>query len=898
MTTWPMLPESHDAPRSFSSLLDRGYPRPDFLRNLKALIATSEERIRQEHHGGMRGRNVVRHLTALVDDVVRTIFQYALHQHGESGPACALLAIGGYGRGELNPYSDIDLMFLCHKTPPDTVIRETLYLLWDVGYTLGHSVRTRRDAVKMADADLSAQTAMLEARFVEGDQPLFQWFQEELGHRRFTQRRRQSFVRQKLAESAQRHAAFANTVNLMEPNVKESPGGLRDYHLALWLGMATYDAPSVERLVQEGLLSAANQEDIDQALDFLFMVRNALHYHHGRKNDLLSVDVQEKLAAELHFEADAHKLAVEQFLKTYYMHANTIFALGLTLQEAAKHAYQSRFWQFFRRPKAVEEGFEIVDGYLSHTSESWPELFASKPLLLLHAFAIAQAHDVPLAPELSRTIQHLAPLFDTDEMRTSPEAKELFFSIIAQPHAAPTLRALHRHGLLAAYIPEFAPLTCLVQFDLYHRYTVEEHTFHCIEALERLPETEDLALKRLADLYRQTPDKALLTFALLLHDLGKDVGPGQASHVYRSGELSGPICERLGLSAAQCHTIQILVVNHLVMNHLAQRRDIADVKVIADFADLVETVQTLDQLYLLTFADTSGVGPGVWTAWKGALLAELHQRTREYLLGQTDDLAPSTAELRRQLRPDILTKLGPSANPAQLDGFLDAMPARYLRLTPPAQIAKHVTLTQPQLASPVVLYAEPDAVASFTHVTICAETRRGLFSLIAGTLSRHDLNILGAQIYTSKEGVAIDTLQVETLDHTPPVHDRMWQQIEADLQAAMAGTLVLNTAAGTPRPRMNSRAFRIFAQPPQVTLDNTSSDTHTIIEVRAQDSLGLLYTLTRVLYDQGLDIALAKISTEANRAIDVFYVRTAEGEKLLDVETARVVQDGLLTALE
>jgi [protein-PII] uridylyltransferase len=846
----------------------------------------------------MRGRNVVRHLTALVDDVVRTIFQYAIHQHGESDTSCTLLALGGYGRGELNPYSDIDLMFLCHKTPPDTVIRETLYLLWDVGYTLGHSVRTRRDSVKMADADLSAQTAMLEARFVEGDPALFQWFQEELGHRRFTQRRRQSFVRQKLAESAQRHAAFANTVNLMEPNVKESPGGLRDYHLALWLGMAMYDAPSVERLVQEGLLSEANQEDIDLALDFLFMVRNALHYHHGRKNDLLSVDVQEKLAAELHFEADAQKLAVEHFLKAYYVHANTIFALGLTLQEAAKHAHQSRFWQFFRRPKAVAEGFEIVNGYLSHTSESWPELFASKPLLLLSAFAIAQAHEVPLAPELSRMIQHLVPLFDTDAIRTSPEAKELFFNILAQPHAAPTLRALHRHGLLAAYLPEFAPLTCLVQFDLYHRYTVEEHTFHCIEALESLPETGDPALKRLVGLYRQIPDKALLIFALLLHDLGKDVGPGHASHVYRSGELAEPICERLGLNATQRHTIQILVVNHLVMNHLAQRRDIADVKVIADFAEVVETVQLLDQLYLLTFADTSGVGPGVWTAWKGALLAELHQRTRDYLLGQTDDLAPSNAELRRQLRPDILTELGPSANASQLDGFLDAMPARYLRLTPPVQIAKHVTLTQPQLRSPVVLYTAPDAVASFTHVTICAATRRGLFSLIAGTLSRHNLNILGAQIYTSKEGVAIDTLQVETLDHIPPTHDHMWQQIEADLQAAMAGTLALETAAGTPRPMMNSRAFRTFAQPPQVTLDNTSSDTHTIIEVRAQDSLGLLYTLTRVLYDQGLDIALAKISTEANRAIDVFYVRTAEGKKLLDAETTRVLQDSLLSALE
>jgi len=299
MTTSSTTRDPQGFPHSFAPLLDRDYARPDFLKGLKTLMAAAQERIRNEHNAGARGRNVVRHLTALVDDVVRTIFQYVQAQNPTATEPCTLVALGGYGRGELNPFSDIDLMFLCQKTPPDQIVRDTLYLLWDVGYTLGHSVRTRRDVVQMADTDLTAQTAMLEVRFIDGDQALFEWFQEEVGHRRFTLRRRHAFVRQKIAEYRKRHANFANTVNLMEPNVKESPGGLRDYHTALWIGTAFYQANTVAALVEQELLTASDQEAVETALDFLFRVRNALHYRHGRKNDLLSVDIQEALAAAL-----------------------------------------------------------------------------------------------------------------------------------------------------------------------------------------------------------------------------------------------------------------------------------------------------------------------------------------------------------------------------------------------------------------------------------------------------------------------------------------------------------------------------------------------------------------------------------------------------------------------
>jgi [protein-PII] uridylyltransferase len=901
-TPQPTPDPSASAPRSFAALLYRSYSRAAFLQHLKALIAAAQARIRHEHEEGMRGRNVVRHLTALVDDVVRTIFNYGLWQQGMTDPQCVVLALGGYGRGELNPHSDIDLMFLCHKEPPDALIRETLYLLWDVGYTLGHSVRSRRDAINMAYKDLSTHTAMLEGRYIEGDQALFLWFQDEIGHRRFTQRRRQSFVRQKAEECQQRHAAFANTVNQMEPNIKEGPGGLRDYHNAIWLGMAAFEAGSIERLEDCGLLRSVDREAVDEALDFLFRARNALHYRSGRKNDLLSVDVQEKIAAELGFESDAQKLAVEHFLKTYYVHANTIHDFCMMVQEAATHAPLPPLWGWLtlKRPKAVEAGFVITDGYLSHTDEMIETQLAANPLLLLQAFVIADNHQVKLSPDLSRAIRNQAPALGTESMRRSPEVKKLFFQILGQKHAAPTLRALHRQGILEAYMPEFAPLTCLVQYDLYHRYTVEEHTFHCIAALESLADTKDTSLRTLSELYGRlsTADKALLTLALVLHDLGKDVGPGHASHVYRSGELSTPICQRLGLPAAEDDLIQILVVNHLVMNHLAQRRDITDVKVISDFADIVGSVPHLEQLYLLTFADTSGVGPGVWTAWKGALLSELYHRTRAYLVRRADDTAPSDRELRERLKPQILAAMHGHHTATHVDAFLDGLPARYLHLTSPAQIAKHICLTQPRLPASIVLYTEAEPETEATRVTICGEERRGLFSMIAGTLSRHNLNILGAQIYTSKAGIAIDTLQVETLDHHAVTDQRMWDQLESELRAAVAGELSLDAVSNAPHHLAHTRQFRTFVEPPHVTLDNASSDSHTVIEVKAQDSVGLLYNLTRVMYEHGLDISLAKISTEANRAIDVFYVTDDEGRKLLDETRQAAVKATFLAALE
>lgn len=883
-------------PRSFAALLDRHYERPEFLQALKDLCSAAQERIRHEHDAGARGRNVVRHLTALVDDVVRTIFQYVLSQTPDR-KACALLAIGGYGRGELNPYSDIDLMFLCNKVAPDHIVRETLYLLWDVGYTLGHSVRTRRDAAHMANADLTAQTAMMEARFIDGDTWLFDWFQEEICHRRFTQRRRRNFARQKSDECRQRHSTFANTVNLMEPNIKESPGGLRDYHTALWLGMAAYEVSTLTEFVRRGLLTSGDQLAIEDALDFLFRVRNAVHYQHGRKNDLLSVDIQEKIAAELGFEATDNKRAVEHFLKTYYLHANVISDLCYTLLEAVSHLYQPWFKTLIRRSQQLDDGFTIVRGHLTHTNANLDSHLQEHPLCLMQAFATAQELELPLAPELSRAIKAHANALATDAMRCYTDVKDIFWQILARPQSAATLRSMHRHGILGAYIPEFDALNCLVQYDLYHRYTVDEHTLRSIEALEQLDNSSDPSLQTLAHLYQQTTNKALLKFALLLHDLGKDVGPGQASHVYRSGELAEIVCQRLPLAPKDQELLQILVVNHLVMNHLAQRRDITDPKVIAELAGIVQTVPNLEQLYLLTFADTSAVGPEVWTVWKGALLSDLYHRTFEYLVYQTDT-EPSKEELLTRIFPTVTEYIKPDFDTAPVAPFLRSMSTKYLMVTLPEQIAKHARMTQLLVSQPVVIQTEPKTAAGYTNITICVKEIRGVFSLISGALSRNRLNILGAQIYTSADGIAVDTLQVKPMDDVPEGDNRVWQQVETDLQTALTDKQYLE---GTFVPRRNTaheRKLQVFAQPASVIIDNKISDSYTVIEIQTQDRVGLLYNLTRLLFKLGLDIALAKISTEANKAIDVFYVTDEHGSKLLDDAKQQNIHQALIEAVD
>ena len=886
-------------PHSFAPLLDRGFERPQFLQGLKALTAAANERIRQEHDAGARGRNVVRHHTALVDDVVRTVFQYVVSHHSSPEEPCALLALGGYGRGEMNPYSDIDLMFLCHKTPPEDMVRETLYLLWDAGYTLGHSVRTRRDVIKMADVDLTAQTAMREARFLEGDSQLYRWFEEEIHHKRFNSRRRRSFIQRKIAECRERHAIFSNTVNVMEPNVKESPGGLRDYHTARWIAEAFYRAETLADLESEGLSTQEDRQAVEAALDFLFRVRNALHYHYGRKNDLLSVDVQETLAAALQFEASDEKLAVEYFLKAYYIHANVIAHFCQTVVEAVSRLYRPHRWSIIRRTRRVGDGFVIRDGYLGHEAAALDEVFTAQPALMMQVFVEAYDCQVPLEPVLSRTIKANAGLFADETTRCSSEVRATFWRIFSQPHSASILRALHWHGLLSAYIPEFAPLTCLPSYDLHHCYTVDEHTLLTIEKIESLAETTVPMLRPMARLYEETSDsdKILLKLALLLHDLGKDIGPGKASHVHRSGELAEEVCARFELPAEQRHVIQVLVVHHLAMNRLAQRRDITDKKVIAECASLVETPSNLQKLYLLTFADTSAVGPDVWTVWKGTLLAELYHRTHDYLVQQRPVIAPSDNELRSRARGSLMATLNGRGSSAEVDHFLASMPARYLMATAPSQMTIHLGMMKKARQLPIVLHAEQHASAGFSSVTICATERRGIFSLIAGALSHNRLNILGAEIYTSQDDLALDILHVETLDQRAVTDPQVWQRIEAVLRDALVDVRHVEQVPVQGRHPLKRQKFDVFVKPPHIVINNSHSDTHTILELQAQDSLGLLYRLTRVLYEQDVDIALAKISTEGNRAIDVFYVTDADGRKIVEETALESIRHALLAAV-
>ena len=899
MTTPTAAYDLRGKPHSFAPLLDRGFDRPEFLRGLKTLIATANDRIRGEHDAGARGRNVVRHLTALVDDVVRTVFQYVVKNDPSLSEPCALLALGGYGRGEMNPYSDIDLMFLCHKTPPQDVVRETLYLLWDVGYTLGHSVRTRRDAIKMADADLTAQTAMREARFLEGDYQLYRWFEEEIHQKRFTPRRRRNFVRRKIAECRERHAAFSDTVNLMEPNVKESPGGLRDYHTARWVADAFYRAETLLDLENEGLLTQEDQGAVEAALDFLFRVRNALHYQYGRKNDLLSVDVQETVAAALHFEASEEKLAVEYFLNAYYVHANVIAHYCETIVEAVSRMYRPRRWSMWRYTRSVGDGFVVRDGYLGHESIELEELFTTRPSLMMQTFVKAHERQVPLEPALSRAIKTHADLLADQTTRCSSVVGATFWHILSQPHSAPILRAMHWHGLLNAYIPEFAALTCLPSYDLHHRYTVDEHTLLTIDKFEGLAQGPKPELGPLPRLYQQTSeaDKRLLKLALLLHDLGKDEGPGKASHVHRSGELAELVCERMQLPAEQRNTIQVLVVHHLAMNRLAQRRDITDGKVIAECASFVETPSNLQLLYLLTYADTSAVGPDVWSVWKGTLLAELYHRTYDYLVQQRPVISPSGDELRGRARTGLEQALDGQASAGDVDHFLHAMPVRYLMATTPRQMAVHLPMTKKARQVPVVLHAEQHASAGFSSVTICAEERRGIFSLIAGALSRSSLNILGAEIYTSRDDLALDILQVETLDQGPVTNPRVWQRVEQVLCDALRDARHIERMPLPGRHPLKGPRFDVFVKPPHIVMNNSHSDTHTIVELQAQDSLGLLYRLTRVLYELDVDIALAKISTEGNRAIDVFYVTDADGRKITEEATLESIRQAMLAVV-
>ncbi len=878
--------------------------RRTYLSVFKTVVAEEQRRIEDQHRKGAGGLQIVAELTTLADAVIGHLFRLAEEALGEGrrkGEGCALIALGGYGRRELNPASDIDLMFLLPRRPDDNLqalIRPVLYTLYDIGFVVGHASRSVDDCLQMAEADLSSLTAMLEARFLAGQRGIFERFRRALASF-LTGRQVASFIQRKLAEQEARHRKYGASIFLQEPNVKEGVGGLRDLHTALWIAKVRYPIAGWRDLTTRGLLS---QEELDQGLetlDFLLRLRNELHYLSRGKNDILSLSLQERVAANLGFSGTGETYAVERLMRHYYLCAREIQRLSRTIVERC-----------LRQRSLVEEAMktlkarEIGDGFVEvnrqiHVMPMNRGLFAEDPVRLMKIFWYAQQMGYGLSLEARELVRSHLPLID-DDLRRSNRALGFFLAILREPSGVVRiLRLMHELGVLSAYIPEFAPLTCLVQFDFYHKYTVDEHTFMALENLEDLYRSESPALHEFRSIAKELKKPELLKLAILFHDLGKGEGKG---HVEKGVVLTDQILKRWGFPDQDAEEVKFLVAHHLTMSHIAQHRDLDDEPMIIELAKQVQTVDRLKSLYLLTYLDIKAVGPDVWNEWKAALLWELYLKAHTILTRGVEgegDLARA-AKLKEELTRELADEFPRSV----VEEHLSQMPIRYLLTTPGAKVAAHMRLVERVLrGEEVAAQWTHYPLVGYTEFTVCAFGRPGRFSQIVGTLTANGINILGAQMYTRKDGMVIRNFQVNDGRGGAVLEEVIWERVSEDLQEVLTGKVDVRELIKARRKEILVKPSRKGPPPPtRVEFDNIVSESHTVIDVRTQDRLGLLYLISSTLSELGIDVRLAKIATEADQVIDVFYVTERDGRKILEetrleevrLALERAIAEGLL----
>ena len=880
-------------PHPFSSDEEKGR---GLVPAIKQLLKAETERLRLRQATGLGGSEIA----AARSDVVDTVVSWACREAAAADPGarrelslCAIVALGGYGRRELCPYSDVDLLFLHAGSSSSPAVaafvQRTLVTLWDSGLAIGHSFRSPRESVAAATDDLHSRTALCEARLVIGNAELFDTLRLRLDTSLLRNGAAQErFLGQMRAEWRERQEKFGHSVCVLEPQVKEGPGGLRDLHTLLWVSHAQHGTGGLAGLEAAGLLEPADLEAVRVARDFLLRVRNEAHFTTGRHTDLLTLDLHGELAPRLGYHDRGSLLASERLMRDYYRRASRLHEVCRTFVETHLEPRARR--RFLPRLGPRRTGgwgaFAVKDGLL-HAREG----ATLGPGQLLEAFEVAQAEGVPFSRALKRTVREGAPLFGKAFRATAEAGAALQRLAAAKGRVGPAVRALHETGVLGRLVPQWARITFLVQHDFFHKYTVDEHTLRAVEALDELAAGQDPAQMRLAALLDQVRDVRPLYLGMLLHDIAKGRGGG---HVPKGVVLARRILDHPGIEREVAETAVFLVGAHLEMSQTAQQRDLSEPGLIESFAARVGSVEKLSLLMLLTYADHRAVGPGIWTEWKASLLWELYGRARHWLEAQRDG-GPLPAQHWRHAAAE-LQRTFPAA---EVEAHFAALPERYLRATDAQRQAAHFRLLRALGDHPALFDWADRGDGRGTELTVVAPDRPGLFSLLAGTLTVHGIDILGADLFANSTGTVIDTLRVAELPGQRPLRPERRQRLEAVLLDAVAGRLDVPAAFArweAQHPRKGRRPGGRAARAPRVRFDQEASSLATVVEVRAPDQPGLAYTLAHTLAGQGLDIGSARIATEKALVVDVFYVRDAEGRKLDDAAMGRV-EAALLAAL-
>jgi [protein-PII] uridylyltransferase len=883
-------------------LSDPTSPGAELVDILKRHLQSGREEIQRRFLGNSRGAQAgltsAHEASFLVDQLLRVLFDFTTQKAFPLGnPTVAekltLLAVGGYGRGELAPYSDIDLLFLLpYKMSPycEQVVEFMLYRLWDLGLKVGQATRSVEECIRQAEGDLTIRTNLLEARYVWGDQALHDDFKKRF-RKQIVKGHGEAFYQGKLAERNARHQRHGGSRYTLEPNIKEGKGGLRDLQTLLWLARFVCGADSMQELVEQGMLTSAERATFDKALNFFWTLRYHLHYLTGRGEERLTFDLQPEIARRLGYTDHAGTKGVERLMKHYFLTAKSVG--GLTRYVCAAIEAQLIRKPMLRLPalgilKKELGGFPIEGGRLTIPRG---DHFAQHPIDLLRIFAVAQKNDVEIHPTAMTSMSHA--LRQVDRLRDDPAANAVFLDMLTADRSPElTLRRLSEVGILGRFIPDFGRVVAQMQYDMYHSYTVDEHTLFAIGILARIEKGELKDDAPIAStVVKEVLSRRVLYLAVLLHDIAK----GRAGdHSILGGDVAEKLCPRLGLTAEETEQVAWLVRYHLLMSNTAFRRDIDDPKTIADFVDLVQSPERLRLLLVLTVADIRAVGPKTWNGWKAQLLRELYTRAFNMMMGglntTEEDRAASVIAILKQ-------ELGDWSEP-DLAAHAERGHSAYWLAFPPAALGRHARMIRAAEAEqrPLSVEFNVDRWRSMTEVTIYTPDRQGLFSQLAGAMALCGANIVDARIVTLRNGKAIDTFFVQDSEGGPFDRPARLAKLSATI------TRVLEAPEQTLEqlqdlPPLANPAARNFPVIPRVLIDNKASATHTVVEVNGRDRRGLLYYLTSALTKLNLQISSAKVSTFGHRAVDVFYVKDHFGLKVESETRLKALRATLMTVL-
>jgi len=842
--------------------------------DIKSTLLAEEAVIYEAHFAGANGADVVLRRTNLIDRTLR-----ALHDRLNAvSPLPALIAVGGYGRSELNPHSDIDIMFLCRHEQDRQRSLDLLYKLWDAGMDLGYSVRTIPECVSLARQDIKVRTSLLESRLIAGDPVFYESFISVMRSEVFFWKP-SAFINEKISDRLATRQKYGGSIYLREPNIKECEGGLRDIHTAFWIAFVHYRVTSLGDLVVKSVFTAGQYAVFLRSRNFLWRVRNEVHYLSKRKNDHLTFDLQEQSAKDFKYRNTADLFAVERFMKSYFLHARNIREFSNIISDAVLKK-QSRTW--FER--TLKLGPFALTGRTLYPA--LPDLSVLDPALAMNAFEIVQSRHATFS-------EHLRSLIRTcridDQARISPAVSRTFLSILNNPDAlSETLALMKDLRFLSRYIPEFRAIQALARHDYYHLYTVDVHILLAVKNLQALWSGSFPSLTMLSDAFRGLSKRWVLLLALLLHDLGKAF---REAHEHRGVELAKQILSRLAVTGDDRERILFLIENHLVMALLSQRRELSDRKVIADFSRLVRDRENLTMLYLLTYADISAVNPTAWTQWKAALLQDLYLRTLNYL-----DASAQTVEEERARLIEASNRIRNAAeglfSSNEIEDFLITMPEQYLLTASTRRVIDHMSMMKKLPEEQLIIRYRHYPNRGYTELTVCAYDAYGMFYRTAGTIASKNLNILRAQVFTSKNGVMIDTFQITGPEGKFFDYEDAWQSVSTELRAALISGFKLPE----PGPYASTQSTPVLITP-AVTFDNETSDIFTIIDITARDRVGFLYHVAKSLYDLNLDIGSAKIVTEGSRVMDSFYVTNLFRKKIDDEVRLEKIRETLMKVI-